>query len=109
MVVADGLAREADDLEQVERPRGGDVGGVVGDLEGDGDVRLRGEVVDLVGANGVERAAEGRGVGEVSVVEPHRGPRRRRHRVQVVVDVVQSLRVEVGGAADVVQHLVPLG
>ena len=55
MVVADGLAREADGLEQVERPRGGDVGGVVGDLEGDGDVQLRGEVVDLVGANGVER------------------------------------------------------
>lgn len=109
LVVADGLARQADGLEEAERPRGGDVGGVVGDLEGDGDVRLRGEVVDLVGGDGVERAAEGGGVGEVGVVEPHRGPRGRRHRVRVVVDVVQPLRVEVGGAADEAVHLVPLG
>ncbi|QHN93984.1 uncharacterized protein DS421_17g597370 [Arachis hypogaea] len=34
--------------------RGDDVGGVVGDLEGDGDVGLGGEVVDLVGEDGVE-------------------------------------------------------
>uniref|UniRef100_A0A804PTD2 Uncharacterized protein n=1 Tax=Zea mays TaxID=4577 RepID=A0A804PTD2_MAIZE len=109
LVVAHGLARQADGLEEAERPRGGDVGGVVGDLEGDGDVRLRGEVVDLVGGDGVERAAEGRGVGQVGVVEPHRGTRGRRHRVRVVVDVVQPLRVEVGGAADEAVHLVSLG
>jgi hypothetical protein len=108
LVVADGLAREADGLEEAERAGGGDVGGVVGDLEGDRDVRLGGEVVDLVGEDGVERLAEGRGVGEVGVVEPQRRARGGGHGVGVVVDVVQPLRVEVGGAADEAVHLVPL-
>jgi hypothetical protein len=108
LVVANGPARQADGLQEAERPRGSDVGGVVGDLEGDGDVRLRREVVHLVGGDGVERAAEGGGVGQVGVVEPQRGTRGRRHRVWVVVDVVQPLRVEVGGAAHEAVHLVPL-
>lgn len=43
----------ADGLEEAEGASGDDVGGVVGDLEGDGDVGLGGEVVDLIGEDGV--------------------------------------------------------
>lgn len=95
----------ADGLEEAEGAGGDDVGGVVGYLEGDGDVRLSGEVVDLVGEDGVEPAAEGGGVGEIGVVELHAG------LVGVVgihVYVVDALRVEVRRAADQAVHLVPL-
>lgn len=66
---------------------------------------LGGEVVDLVGEDGVEPAAEGGGVGEIGVVELHAG------LVGVVgihVYVVDALRVEVRRAADQAVHLVPL-
>jgi len=68
-------------------------------------VRLSGEVVDLVGEDGVEPAAEGGGVGEIGVVELHAG------LVGVVgihIDVVDALRVEVRGATDQTVHLVTL-
>ncbi|TQD77653.1 hypothetical protein C1H46_036814 [Malus baccata] len=87
----------ADSLEEAEGAGGNDVGGVIGDLKRDGDVRLGGEVVDLVGGDYVEPAAEGGGVGEVGVVELHAG------LVGVVgvdVDVVDALGVEVGGPSD---------
>lgn len=86
-----------DGLEETEGSGGDDVGGVIGDLKGDGDVGLRGEVVHLVGEDDVEPAAEGGGVGEVGVVEFHEGLV---GIVGVDVDVVDALGVEVGRSAD---------
>ncbi|CAL5401738.1 unnamed protein product [Camellia sinensis] len=65
---------------------------------------MGGEVVDLVGEDGVEPAAERGGVGEVGVVELHEG------LVGVVgvdVDVVDSLGVEVRRPSDQAVDLVP--
>ncbi|CAL5335868.1 unnamed protein product [Camellia sinensis] len=73
-------------------------------LEGDGDVGLGGELVDLVGEDGGEPAAERGGVGEVGVVELQEG------LVGVVgvdVDVVDSLGVEVRRPSDQAVDLVP--
>jgi len=95
----------ADGLEEAQRAGGDDVGGVVRDLERHSDVRLRGEVVDLVGEDGVEPAAERGGVGEIGVVELHA---RLVGVVGIDVYVVDALRVEVGGATDQAVHLVPL-
>lgn len=93
-----------DGLEEAEGAGGDDIGGVIRDLEGDRDVRLGGEVVDLVGEDRVDPAAERGGVGKVGVVELHAG------LVGVVgvdVDVVDALGVEVGGPPDQAVHLVP--
>jgi len=95
----------ADGLEEAQGAGGDDVGGVVGDLEGNGNVRLGGEVVDLVGKNSVEPAAERGGVGEIRVVELHA---RLVGVVGIDVYVVDALRVEVGGATDQAVHLVSL-
>jgi len=95
----------ADGLEEAEGAGGDDVRGVVRDLEGDGNVRLGGEVVDLVGKDGVEPAAERGGVGEICVVELHA---RLVGVVGIYVYVIDSLRVEVGGATDQTVHLVAL-
>lgn len=100
------LGAGSDGLEQAEGPRGHHIRRVVRDLEGDGDMRLGGEVVDLIGEEEVNPAAEGGGVGEVGVVELHAG------LVQVVgvhVQVVQAGRVEVGRPPDQPVDLVPLG
>lgn len=80
-------------LEEAEGAGGDDVGSVIRDLEGDGDVGLGGEVVNLVGENNVEPTAEGGCVGEVGVVELHSSLV---GVVRVDVDVVDALGVEVG-------------
>ena len=96
LVVLDGTTAvdgvRSDGFEEAESAGGNDVGGVIRDLEGDGDVRLRGEVVDFVGFDHVEPAAEGGCVGEVGVVELHEGFV---GVVRVDVDVVDPLGVEV--------------
>lgn len=87
----------ADGLEEAESAGGDDVSSVIGDLERNGDVRLGGEVVDLVGGEGVDPTAKRRRIGEVGVVELHAG------LVGVVgvdVDVVDPLGVEIGGPSD---------
>ena len=66
------LLLEAEDphrLEQPERPEGVDVAGVLGLLERDGDVALRGEVVDLVRLDLLDDPGQVRGVGEIAVVQ----------------------------------------
>ena len=64
-----GHPQEPDRLEQAERAQGVDVGGVLGFLEAHRDVRLRAEVVDLVGLDIAHDAGEVGGVGEVAVVQ----------------------------------------
>lgn len=66
-------------------------------------MRLRSEIVDLIGEDRIKPAAERRGVGEICIVELH--PRLVRV-VRIDVDVVDSLRVEVGGATDQAVNLV---
>jgi len=56
-------------------------------------VRLRAQVVDLIGLDLVDPLAQRRGVGQVAVVQLEA----RGGNVGVLVDVVQALRVEVGG------------
>lgn len=66
---------------------------------------MGGEVVDFVGEESVEPAAEGGGVGEVGIVEFHAG------FVGVVwvdVDMVDALGIEVGGSPDEAVNLVSL-
>jgi hypothetical protein len=64
-----GLAGEADRLEEVEGTDAVHLGGVHGHLEGHLHVRLRGEVVNLGGADVADDGDEGVEVGEVTVVE----------------------------------------
>ncbi|KAL4388217.1 hypothetical protein GQ457_09G009760 [Hibiscus cannabinus] len=94
----------SDGFQQPEGSAGHHVGGVIGDFEGDGHVGLCGQIVDLVGSDGVEPATKRGSVGEVGVMELHPG------LVGVVgvdVDVVDALRIEVRGAADQAVDLVP--
>lgn len=82
----------SDGFEETESTRGDYICGVIGNLEGDSDVRLGGEIVYLVGENGVEPSPERRGIGEIGVVKLHPS------FVGVVwidVDVVDALSVEV--------------
>lgn len=82
-------ACELDGLEEAKRARDCDIGGVVGHLEGQRDMALCGEVVDLVGEDVIKHATERRGVIEVGVVEVHRPARLRRLCVWVMLDVVE--------------------
>ncbi|KAL6982827.1 hypothetical protein U1Q18_016220 [Sarracenia purpurea var. burkii] len=53
----------SDGLEEAEGASGDDVSSVLGDLERDGDVGLGGEIVDLVGEDGVDPTARFRSDG----------------------------------------------
>lgn len=82
----------SDGLQEAESSSSDDIGGVVRDLEGDGDVRLSSKVVDLVWLDDVEPTAEGGGIREIGVVELHAS------FVDIVgidVDMVDSLSVEI--------------
>lgn len=109
LIVADAAGlrggRRADGIEEAESAGGDDVGGVIRDLEGDSDMGLSGEIVDLVRKEGIDPAAERGGVGEVGIVETHPG------LVGVVgidVEVIEAGGVEVGGAANEAMDLVAL-
>lgn len=87
----------ANSFEETKGSSGDDIGGVVRDLEGNSDVRLSGEIVNLVGENGVEPTTERGGVGEIGVVKLHTC------FVSVVwvhIDVINSLSVEIGRTTD---------
>lgn len=93
----------ANSLQKSERTSGNNIGGVIGDLEGNSDMRLSSEIVDLIGEDCVEPSTEGRGIGEIRIVKLHSS------LVGVVgvdVDVIDPLGVEVGGAANEAVHLI---
>ena len=81
-------AQDADGLEQAQGAERVGVGGVLGGLEAHLHVRLRREVVDLVGLGLLDDADQVGGVGHVAVVheEAHAG------NVGVVVEMVDALR-----------------
>ena len=74
-------------------------------MEADGDVALGAEVVDLVGLDFFEDAAEAGAVAEVAVVEDHAGV----GVVGVGVEVVDAVGVEGAGAADDAVDFVAFG
>ena len=88
-------AEDADGFEEAEGAEGVGVGGVLGLFEGDLDVGLCAEVVDLVGLDLLDDVDEGRRVGQVAVVEDEFGVR----VVRVFVEMVDAGGVEEGGAA----------
>ena len=97
-------AEDADGLQQAQRAERVGVGGVLRLFEGDLDVGLRREVVDLVGLDLLDDADEVGGVGHVAVVQDEVA----RGHVRVLVDVVDARGVEQGGAALDAVDLVPL-
>lgn len=107
LVEAAGLleAAGADGVQQAQRADSVDLGGVLGEVEGDLDVGLGAEVVDLVGADLGDDVAEVGAVGEVAVVQEQRHVL----AVGVAVEVVDTAGVEGGRAADDAVDLVALG
>ena len=107
LVEAAGLleAAGADGVQQAQRADGVDLGGVLGEVEGDLDVGLGAEVVDLVGADLGDDVAEVGAVGEVAVVQEQRHVL----AVGVAVEVVDTAGVEGGRTADDAVDLVALG
>ena len=102
-----GDLREPEDPDGLEHSQDADgihVGGVLGAFEGDGDVALRCQVVDLVQLSLPHDADDVRTVAQVSVVEEEPDFR----GVRVGVEAVDPLRVEERGASvEAVDH-VPL-
>ncbi len=109
MVVADflsGLVHEvADGFEEAESAHANSVGGVDRHVEGDADMGLCAEVVDLVWFDIVHDLVDVVGVAEVSVVEFEFGA----VDVRVLVDFIESFGVEGGGAADHAVDFVAFG
>jgi hypothetical protein len=71
-LVEAGLLFQAEDADGFEHAQGADavgVGGVFGLFEADGDVALRGEVVDFVGLHLLDDADQAGRVGQVAVVQ----------------------------------------
>ncbi len=97
-------AEDADGFQDAQGTEGVGVGGVFGFFEADGDVALRGEVVDFVGLNLLDDADEAGAVGEVAVVQDELAP----GFVRVLIEVVDSVGVEQRGAAFDAVHFVAL-
>jgi len=56
-------------LEQSQRPQTDHVGGIFGLVERDAHVRLRGEIVNLVGTHLLDDSSEASAVTEISIVQ----------------------------------------
>ncbi len=95
----------ADRLQQPAGAEARHLAGVLGHVEGDADVALGPQVVDLVGPELLEQEVERGAVVQVAVVEEEAAVR----LVRVLVDVVDAAGVEGGGAADDAVDLVALG
>ena len=65
-------------------------------IEADADVRLGGQVVDLIGAHPREDFAQAGAIDEVAIVQEESGAA----EVRVAVEVVDALGVEAAAAAD---------
>ncbi|WRX09742.1 hypothetical protein QQP08_002229 [Theobroma cacao] len=84
-------------FQQSEGSRSHHVRSIIRDFKRDCNMGLRSQIVNLVGPDGVEPATKRGSVGEVSVMELHPSLER---VVRVDVDVVNTLRIEVGRPAD---------
>jgi hypothetical protein len=105
LVEARGLfqAQQADGLQQAQGAHAVDVGGVFRRFEAHGHVGLGAEVIDFVRLYFLDQAGQVGRVAEVAVVQEHV---RRRH-MRILVDVVDPLRIERGGATLDAVNFVP--
>ena len=103
--VAGGFFEVADGFKEHDGAEGVGLDGVDGHVERDADVGLCAEVVDFGGFGRGEDIAEAAAVGEVAVVEGELGV----GCVGVLVDVVDAVGVEGGGAADDAVDFVAFG
>jgi len=97
-LVEAGFRFQAEDTQAFEQAQGAEgvaVGGVFGGFKRDLDVALRGEVVDFVGLDLLDDADQVGGVGEVAVVQVEAPV----GFVRILVEVIDPLSVELGGAA----------
>ena len=83
-------AEDADGFQQAEHAEGVRIRSVLGLFERDLDVRLRGEIIDLVGLDLLDDVDERRAVGHVAIVQKEVGVR----VMRVFVDVVDTGGVE---------------
>lgn len=86
-----------DSLQKAESTGGDNVCGIIRDLEGNSNMRLGSEVVDLIRLNSIKPTAERRGVSKVGIVEFHAGLV---DVVRIDVDVINALGVEIGGSTN---------
>jgi hypothetical protein len=91
-------------LQQAERAEPNHVGGIFGLIEGDAHVRLRGEVIDLVGAHLLDDRAHPGAVAQVAVVQLQR----RRTWAEALAHMVDTSGGEARGAAHHAVHFVAL-
>jgi hypothetical protein len=97
-------AKDADRLQDPERAQRIRVGGVFRFLEADGNVALRGEVVNLVGLHLLDDAHQARAVGHVAVVQRETTVL----LVRILVEVIDAVGIEQRGATLDAMHLVAL-
>ena len=97
-------AENANGLQDAQRAERIGVRRVLGRLEGDCDMALRGEVVDLVGTNLLDHADQVRRVGQIAVVQLQAHIA----LVGIVVQVIDAICVEKRRAALDTVHLVTL-
>ena len=89
---------QAEDADRFEHAQGADavgVGGVLGLFKADGDVTLRGEVVDFVGLNLLDDADQAAGIGEVAVMQDELAV----GLVRILIEVIDAVGVEERRAA----------
>ena len=88
-------AEDTDSFEDAQCAQAIGVGGVLGFFKADGDMALRGEVVDFVGLNFLNDANEAGAIGQVAVVEEESDA----FVVTVLVEVIDAVGIEQAGAA----------
>ncbi len=89
-------------VQEAQGAKGGDIGGVLRDLEAGPHVRLSREVVDLVGLDLTQETRQVGAVGDVAVVQRQVG----RILVAVLVEMVDAMRIEGAGPPDNAMDLV---
>mmetsp|Transcript_20926 Transcript_20926/g.67317 ORF Transcript_20926/g.67317 Transcript_20926/m.67317 type:complete len:372 (-) Transcript_20926:86-1201(-) len=97
-------AARDDGVQHAQRADAVRLGGVLGHLEGHLDVRLGGQVVDLVGADLGDERDEVGGVGHVAIVEAKANI----PLVGILVKMLNATSVEGGGAPDQAVHFIAL-
>jgi hypothetical protein len=83
-------------LEQAQRADGDDLGGVFRNVERDLDMALGAEVIDLVGVDAFQHAAQTAAIGQVAVMQRQLGAA----LVRVMVQVVDPVGIEQARPAD---------
>ena len=92
-------------VQQPDRSDGGCIAGELRDIEANPNVALSGQVVDLAGLSLSQYLGKRAGVAEIPIMQKEFRPL----IVKILVDRINSLCVEAGGAPDDSVGLIPLG